>query len=176
MSHSALYSWLAPREDSKKRKVLDRFLAAGGGWVRGSELHEAFGVYGWAWDGAVAQLRERLRARGGDIESEKIDGRDEYQYRLVLPERPTAERSVGGYAPENERVSLGTPSPSGLEPLAGDLQSEGGTAAHTSPLPGTGNAPSGRRPSPSRWQDRVGVSGAARKAGGEQLELREERG
>jgi len=32
------------------------------------------------------------------------------------------------------------------------------------------------RPSPSRWQDRVGVSGAARKAGGEQLELREERG
>ena len=53
-------------------------------------------------------------------------------------------------------------------------RSEGGSAARKSAP--AGNTPSGPRPSPSRWQDRVGVSGAARKAGGEQLELREERG
>ena len=44
--------------------------------------------------------------------------------------------------------------------------------------PRKGSRTGGRdsRPSPSRWQDRVGVSGAARATGGEQGELWRERG
>ena len=189
MTHSALYLWLAPREDSKKRKVLDRFLAARGGWVRGSELHEAFGVYGWAWDGAVAQLRECLRARGGDIESEKIEGRDEFRYRLVLPPNPQFEQAlkrseavVAGMRRNHERVSATTPSTSS-DTLAGDPQGRGtggdGERAtpteHPSPGPET-NSEMARRvasrsSSPSRRKPLVGRSGAARAPAGAQGRL-----
>ena len=89
-----LYRWLAPKADSKKRRVLDRLLAARGGWVTGSQLNVAFGKDGWAWDGAVAQLREKLRQRGGDIVGQGIEGRDEYRYRLVLPSQVLLERHL----------------------------------------------------------------------------------
>lgn len=107
-----LYSWLAPKPNSKKRRVFNRFLAARGGWVTGSELHAAFGERGWAWDGALAQLRAKLRERGGDILSQSIDGRDEYRYRLVLPSqvllRPQLERTEGllkGYRKRRAAIS-----------------------------------------------------------------------
>ena len=89
-----LYAWLAPKADSKKRRVLDRLLAARGGWVTGSELHASFGEKGWAWDGAVAQLREKLRQRGGDIVGQGIEGRDEHRYRLVLPSQVLLRRHL----------------------------------------------------------------------------------
>ena len=89
-----LYSWLAPKVDSKKRRVLDRLLAARGGWVTWSELHASFGREGWSWDSAVAQLREKLRQRGGDIVGHGIEGRDEHRYRLVLPSQVLLRRHL----------------------------------------------------------------------------------
>lgn len=71
------------RPGTKLRRVYDRL--ADGRWHTGSELHSAFGVYGWAWDGSIAQLRRKLRAEGGDIESEPIPTRLEYRYRMILP-------------------------------------------------------------------------------------------
>ena len=71
------------RPGSKLRRVFDRL--ADGRWHSGSELHAAFGDRGWAWDGALAQLRGKLRPEGGDVESEAIEGRNEYRYRMVLP-------------------------------------------------------------------------------------------
>ena len=88
MNRPDLYALLAPKEGSKKRRVLDYLLAAGDRWVTGSELHRAFGEDGWAWDGAVAQLRDSLRRRGGDIPSLPIEGRLEHKYRLILPPEP----------------------------------------------------------------------------------------
>jgi len=176
-----------------------------GKWHTSSELHAAYNaakvewgdglLAGWSWDGAKAQLKKR----GFRIESKRIVERREFRHRLthypddrtVKPEpnpqlqaakerteREIAERSeslsgscvaasghVGGYAPENREGVHTTPSNS-PEPLAGDPRG-GWQQPSCSPVP---------RPSPSRWQDRVGASGAARKAGGEQNTLWEERG
>jgi len=75
-----------------------------------------------------------------------------------------AERTAG-MRRSHERVSVGTPSES-PDTLAGDPQ--GGSAS--SQYAGV-RAPAERRPSPSRWQDEVGVSGAARATSGEQGRL-----
>lgn len=83
------------RAGTKLRRVYDRL--ADGRWHTGSELHSAFGVFGWSWDSCIAQLRKKLRDRGGDIESEYIQGRQEYRYRMVLPRqvalKPHLERT-----------------------------------------------------------------------------------
>lgn len=85
--------WAKP--GSKLRRVYDRL--ADGRWHTGSELHSAFGIYGWAWDGCIAQLRVKLRREGGDIRSQRIEGRDEFRYQMVLPRqaqlRPHLDRS-----------------------------------------------------------------------------------
>jgi len=108
-----LYSWLAPKADSKKRRVLDRLLAARGGWVTGSELHAAFGKDGWSWDGAKAQLKATLEQHGGTIVGEEIDGRHEQRYRLVLPSQVLLQRHVArtnrvlrGIASGNARIAV----------------------------------------------------------------------
>jgi len=77
------------RPGSKLRRVFDRL--ADGRWHTGSELHAAFGEAGWAWDGAIAQLRAKLRMEGGNIESQSIEGRNEYRYRMVLPRQAVLE-------------------------------------------------------------------------------------
>ena len=78
--------------------------------------------------------------------------------------------SVGGYAPDHERVSLGTPSES-PDTLAGDPSRDGGpvTSAADSSQDVThgvrgSRGRTGRPSSPSPWQKRVGVSGATRRA------------
>ena len=78
--------------------------------------------------------------------------------------RVAASGDEAGMRRNHERVSVGTPSYS-PDTLAGDPQ--GGPVEGKNP---------GRPSSPSRWQDRVGVSGAARATGGAQGELWEERG
>ena len=86
--------WARPK--SKLRRVYDRL--ADGRWHSGSELHSAFGVYGWAWDGCIAQLRAKLRQEGGDIESRPLAGREEFEYRMILPRQaaltPHLERTA----------------------------------------------------------------------------------
>jgi len=158
-----------------------------GKWHTSSELHAAYNaakvewgdglLAGWSWDGAKAQLKKR----GFRIESKRIVERREFRHRLthypddrtVKPEpnpqleaaKERTEAALAGMRRRTERVSHTTPSNS-PEPLAGDPQG-GWQQPSCSPVP---------RPSPSRWQDRVGVSGAARKAGGQQGELWRERG
>lgn len=77
-------------EGSKKRRVLDEL--ADGEWHTGSQLHAAFGTQGWSWDGAMAQLRKTLRAKGGNIEGVPIPGRHEKRYRIVWPAQAELER------------------------------------------------------------------------------------
>lgn len=101
MNAPDLYAAVAPKPGSKKRRVLDRLLAANGDWVTATQLHQAFGVWGWSHDGAIAQLRAALRLLGGDIPGEPIPGRDEYRYRLVLP--PESDHRAA-LAPHLERT------------------------------------------------------------------------
>lgn len=72
------------RPGSKLRRVLDRLWAAHGRWVMATELHHAYGLYGWTHDSAIAQLR----AKGLEIISRPAAGRDEYEYRLIRPPAP----------------------------------------------------------------------------------------
>lgn len=89
------------RPGTKLRRVYDRL--ADGRWHTGSELHSAFGVYGWAWDGCIAQLRLKLRREGGDVRSEPIKGRDEFRYRMVLPRQAALEPRLARSEAEIER-------------------------------------------------------------------------
>ena len=96
------------RSGSKLRCVWE--VLSDGQWHTGSELHEAYNrlnPYGdkeaWSMPSAIAQLRAKLREKRedvavvGDIESERIEGRDEFRYRMVLPRqaavKPHLERT-----------------------------------------------------------------------------------
>jgi len=67
------------RPGTKVRRVLDAL--ADGGWHSGVSLHQAFGIWGWTFDSALAQLR----AKGLLVESRPLNGRREFAYRLVVP-------------------------------------------------------------------------------------------
>ena len=88
-----LYAILAPREGSKKRRVLNHLLD--GEWHTGEAICEAyrrnlsgFRDSGWEWQGCISQLRKALRRRGGDIVHRSVEGRIDGEYRLVLPQEP----------------------------------------------------------------------------------------
>ena len=128
-----------------------------GEWHTSSELHAAYNrdadvMMGWSWDGAKAQLVKK----GFVIESERVEGRREYRHRLthypdgraLKPDQTPLAAAIARTYDEIERREA--------------ERSDGGAAntlAHDPPEPSQGP---GRRPSPSRWQNQVGVSGAAR--------------
>lgn len=85
------------RPGTKLRRVLD--LLWDEEWHSASELHSAFGIHGWAWDGALAQLR----GKGLDVQSRRIEGRLEFEYRLTRPRDPELEEHLRRSAKEIAR-------------------------------------------------------------------------
>ena len=158
------------RLGTKKRRVYE--LLSDLDWHSSSELDAAFrGWYphgGWCWDGAKAQLKATLERAGGTIESEKIDGRLESRHRMILP--VTAEQPDDPDMPvfADEFGEITRRELDAVKARTERVIAKRSVGAVEGKNPG--------RPSPSRWQDRVGVSGAARATGGEQNTLWEERG
>jgi len=68
-----------------------------GEWHTGTEIANAYrGEYGqgWEWQSCVAQLRGKLRPKGGDILGEPIKGRHEYRYRMIDPRRVQLDKHL----------------------------------------------------------------------------------
>ena len=127
-----------------------------------------------------------LRGMGYEIEGECVT-RGLWRYRLVAPPlnpqleaaKERTERVVSELRGGDGRESCAAGPTSGGSPPAVTGNQGSVSRVH---LSGPGRITQGRTrgdrqaasPSPSRWQDRVGVSGAARKTGGVQTTLWEE--